>query len=131
LRLLRQFDTNHNKDAQKIAALVSADKFDQAQQLAHALKGAAGSLGLKYVQENATALDKTLRSGNVPTGDDELRGLVNSLDVAMKMLGTGLSEIAPQAVPIQGTKTDPAGLKQTIERLEALLARASSESITH
>jgi len=61
LRLLRSFVDSHADDPTAIAMALKEGHPEAAQRLAHALKGAAGTLGLTDLQSAAAALETSLR----------------------------------------------------------------------
>nr|WP_320115801.1 response regulator [uncultured Desulfuromonas sp.] len=60
-QLLVRFAEDHQNDADKIEPLIASADLAAAQQLAHALKGVAGTLGLITIQEAAAALELALK----------------------------------------------------------------------
>jgi two-component system, sensor histidine kinase and response regulator len=61
LRHLRQFASSHGKDGEHIRAALDAQAHDEAQRLAHALKGVAGNIGAVRVQHIAAAIEAPLK----------------------------------------------------------------------
>jgi two-component system, sensor histidine kinase and response regulator len=66
LRLLRLFENSHGEDIAKFTHYFLAESIDQARQLAHAIKGAAGTLGLTTLQEAAKLLEANLKGRVTP-----------------------------------------------------------------
>ena len=71
-RVLTLFVDSHDGDIARIAAARSANDLVTLKQLAHALKGSAGTIGAGPVAAAATALDAALR---VSPGADEIDSL--------------------------------------------------------
>jgi signal transduction histidine kinase/DNA-binding NarL/FixJ family response regulator len=61
LYLLRLFTTHHSHDMQHVQKLLTEGNLQQAEQITHALKGAAGALGAYRVADLANKLDTALR----------------------------------------------------------------------
>jgi len=83
---LKSFAHRHEKDVQKIAALLNEEAVQQAHQLAHALKGVAGNLALNQVYEGATALSARLREGKLEGMDPMLEGLEQDLHQVVRAI---------------------------------------------
>ncbi|MCX8085927.1 MAG: ATP-binding protein [Rhodocyclaceae bacterium] len=89
-RLLALFVEAHGGDAERIAELIEAGQLAEAERVAHALKGAAGSLGATAVQAAAERLDAALKLGDgraartaLPALREELSRLVGDLQRAL------------------------------------------------
>jgi len=76
LRLLGIFVDSHGHDAARIAAALSSGAPQEAERIAHGLKGVSGTLGLQGVYEAAQTLNDALLA---PAPQPELAGLVASL----------------------------------------------------
>jgi signal transduction histidine kinase/CheY-like chemotaxis protein/HPt (histidine-containing phosphotransfer) domain-containing protein len=64
LRHLRQFANTHGNDGEQIRDALNAEKHDEAQRMAHALKGVAGNIGAVRVQHIAAAIETPLKHGH-------------------------------------------------------------------
>jgi HPt (histidine-containing phosphotransfer) domain-containing protein len=64
LRVLRSFVTNYPADSTQIQQHLAAGRSEDAQRLAHSVKGAAGTLGAVILQEQAAALEAALKRGD-------------------------------------------------------------------
>ncbi len=80
-RFLRKFAADYADSAHRIAAMAP----DQAAQLAHKLKGAAGSLALNDVMEAADHLVRELRRGR--TGNSAVARLREEMSIALESIG--------------------------------------------
>jgi PAS domain S-box-containing protein len=69
VKLLRMFADGHHDDAARLRSLLAAGERQAAQQLAHALKGAAGSLSLQQVHRLAGEISDGLRRDEAVTID--------------------------------------------------------------
>ncbi|MCH7743485.1 MAG: Hpt domain-containing protein, partial [Proteobacteria bacterium] len=123
LRLLRQFDTAHGDDMQKLGEQLAKGEADAARRLAHTVKGAAGTLGLKTLQEAARALEENLRSQDGKGDADEVSRLMDALNAAQNNFHEALIPIIGQATPMQEVKPDPVAAQQVLARLILLLEK--------
>ena len=69
--LLQLFASHHQEDHATVASLLAAGDVEGMRVLAHALKGAAGSVGATGVERAATSLLTALQSGAAAPGDME------------------------------------------------------------
>ena len=76
-RLLRTFLNQHADDDQAIGRALADERRDDALHLAHALKGAAGTLGLSSIHRSATALNAALRDPASPAPQPALLGTLS------------------------------------------------------
>ena len=61
MRLLQTFVSSHSNDSAAIAAALDSGQTNEAERLAHSLKGASVTLGLLDIHENAKALEAAIR----------------------------------------------------------------------
>ena len=87
VRVLGMFAESHGEDAMHLSAALAAGDLVTARQLAHALKGAAGTLGAMQVAAAATALDAALR---VASPVAELEALCTTLCAGLTALIDGI-----------------------------------------
>jgi CheY-like chemotaxis protein len=89
-RLLRQLADSYSEELETLQADLANRSFETAQQTAHSLKGAAGTLGLVDIQSVAHELESSCR--NLEPGDDaeisleHARGLAHELSRLRKAL---------------------------------------------
>jgi len=81
LRLLRLFDTNHGEDIAKFKHYLSQNKVDEIKKMAHAIKGAAGTLGLTQLQLKAKLLEENLKNHSKTVPDYETTKLLETLTI--------------------------------------------------
>nr|WP_242463410.1 response regulator [Rhodocyclus tenuis] len=119
LSILHKFaDHRRNTDAALLAALRSGDRAE-AQRLAHALRGVAGSLGANSLQDIAHALETAL--GN-KAPNDALLSLQDTLQRTLQPLIAAIDRLpeAPATPPDQGAETTAILLANAQEQLEHL-----------
>lgn len=123
LRVLRLFVDTHGVGADEMVAALAADRLDDAQRLAHSLKGSAGGVGARRVQELAAAVE------GAPQGQDG--GDAGAGSGSPGRTGPGAARTLPtpgRPVAAGGTRTGsagprPAGRRPLLEQLQELLAR--------
>jgi PAS domain S-box-containing protein len=79
LRLLRLFESSHGEDIDKINRFLTEHNINMARQLAHTIKGAAGTLGLTSLQEVSKLLEDYLKSHTKTFPDKETARLLGTL----------------------------------------------------
>lgn len=127
IRLLRDFAGRHEGDVAQISRLLGEPARDDARRIAHTLKGAAGSLGLANIQSAAKVLNDTLLTGS--NNAEDVTGLVNALDDAMRQIATALDVIPESAIEdAADIVPDNDILNTLLDRLEALLASYDAEA---
>ena len=117
--LLRQFVAGHRDDAQYLQAALATGDHDAARQRAHALKGAAGSLGAIRLQAAAAALEDALRSGSATAA---LVGLADAVGVHLFALVELLARLATTTADDGEFAADPVRALAALQQLEPLLA---------
>ena len=119
LGLLGQFAANHRDDPRRLQDDLAAGQTEAARQRAHALKGAAGSLGAIRLQAAAAAIEYALRDADAPA---TLPGLLATLQTAQAELDAVLAHVATTPVDAGGFAADPARAQAVLAQLEPLLA---------
>ena len=93
--LLQKFADSHGQDAVQLRQHLAAGEQEAARQIAHGLKGVAGTLGILAVQRLATTIDARLKASATLTLDDlaadvtALDQALNALDSAVRALNQG------------------------------------------
>ncbi|KAB2927792.1 MAG: PAS domain S-box protein [Dechloromonas sp.] len=93
-RLLNSFLEQHGGDERQIAKALAAGRTDDASHLAHALKGAAGTLGLSRIHAAAASLNAALRApGSSTQPTDTLLGeLAEAFQATLPALAAALAD---------------------------------------
>ncbi len=94
VRLLGMLVEHHRSDAQRLAACLAIGDLAGLGRLAHALKGAAGSIGATKVQELADALSSAVRQG---ADRDEVERRCAELSAELSWMIGAVSEALNQA----------------------------------
>ena len=117
LKLLRQFLTQQAPADVQIAEALAANDSLSAERLAHTVKGVAGSLGARELQQVAGTLEKTIASKS-PTNilEDAQRKFNQVLDDFMARLGTALPEETPKQASVIA-EVDPDQLRRIVQEM--------------
>jgi two-component system sensor histidine kinase/response regulator len=92
LRLLKLFIQTHGKDDQQIAAALDAGNLAKVRELAHGLKGSAGTLGLTRVHDIAEAIELPIKLG-ISDATVKVRSVLKELSAALPELMAELDKI--------------------------------------
>jgi two-component system sensor histidine kinase/response regulator len=120
VRLLSKYAESHADDVPGMHAALAAGNFAEAQRLAHSLKGASGTLGVKGVQAAATALETAIRerrdSAHLGRLTDELRARWSAVTQSI------LACLPPAAdAPPSSAAVDWETVRHCLGELESLL----------
>ncbi|MBF0097107.1 MAG: response regulator [Magnetococcales bacterium] len=100
--LLGKFRANQGGAGVAIQGAIEAGQRQEAERLAHTLKGVAASVGAGTVQEKAGRVEEALRSG---VAGAALQGLVSAMNLVLQQLCTVLDRHLPLSA--QGTEGPP------------------------
>ncbi len=92
VRLLGQFARHHRDDAAQVRLCIGEGRLEEARHLIHALKGAAGNLGVKQVHQQALDLELAIRD-NRP--EAELLERSDVLEAVLDDIASSLVAILP------------------------------------
>lgn len=123
LRLLRQFDTTHGDDIQELAKQLAKGAHEEALRIAHTIKGVAGTLGLKKLQEAAGVLEDNLRSHDGKEDIDEVFPLMTAVSVLQNSFHSALTLIANQLGAATTVAPDLVAAHKVIAHLILLLEK--------
>ena len=99
LRLLGNFSENHQPDFSRMRELLTQGQREEARQLAHAIKGAAGTLGVMFVFQSASAFDKALRPQDPAPSEATLDKLLLMFEQAYEQFRDDLRRITKAQLP--------------------------------
>jgi two-component system sensor histidine kinase/response regulator len=123
-RLLRRFADEQASVLDRIDAAMAGDKGADAERLAHTLKGVAGNIGARTVQDAAGALEKAIRD-RAPDADRRAAARLTATALGPLVAGVRawMGAPTPTAAPpgTPGT-ADPGAARAAAERLLELLA---------
>jgi PAS domain S-box-containing protein len=87
--MLTLFANSHAADTADLDAVLAANDMVKLKELAHTLKGSAGTIGAQPVADAAAALHAGLRAN---AGSEEISGLCRRLVVELKLLSEGIRQ---------------------------------------
>ena len=128
LQLLRQMDNGHGNDMENLKVALREEKFDEARLIAHTLKGAAGTLGLKPVQNLSQQLEELIRNHDDAGSTDAIDSLIEGVELAQDAFHEAISTISEPEVVVIDVKMAEADGEAILERLSALLSVADTEA---
>ncbi|MBS4097133.1 MAG: response regulator [Sulfuricella sp.] len=100
-KFLLQFAVKYADGTAQIAHLLHQERFTEAAELTHSIKGAAAYLGALDVQQTAATLEKQLNSGDSPTG---LPAFEQALTAALIAIGGFVESSGANATPPNATE---------------------------
>jgi signal transduction histidine kinase/CheY-like chemotaxis protein len=121
LKFLHRFQDEHAEDAQRIRQFLLQGKSADAMRTAHTLKGLLGTFGLGRLQELASELEATLRSG-----DTAHEFLLARMEAELSSLMSALKQLPTAEVATSATAAthDRAALQQRLQVLRIHLENA-------
>jgi PAS domain S-box-containing protein len=127
LKLLRTYAASHGEDGAVMRSHLAAGNREEAQKLAHALKGVAGNLGASAVAAAAQAVNLALREER---SDQEVETLCLLLEARQIELIAALRALDEVEAPVATQAICAADLMQRLSRIESLL-RADDFGVQH
>jgi len=121
LRLIRQFDSVHFEDMDKLNLHCIKTEVESARAIAHTLKGAAGSLGLTQIQGSVNCLEQFLITYKDKESHDEVFQLINTVKSEQLNLRKALNNITLQSPDKQIESANPEQILEIVDRLKKLL----------
>jgi PAS domain S-box-containing protein len=116
LKLLRQFVDQQATAPQLIAEALASKDFSTAERYAHTMKGVAGNLGAREIQQVAASLEKSINSkAATKVLDDVLHKLEAVLSGFIARLKTALPK--PESPKAAVSKVDPEELKNLLQEM--------------
>jgi len=92
LRLLKKFIDRLHNDLKKLETYISSKNYKEASSIAHALKGSAGTLGIKFVEISSSRLEEHLRK-NKSKKHEYIRKIIQEIDSQQLFFSKFLAEI--------------------------------------
>ena len=129
-KLLGNFATQYMQAAANIRSALDAGDFEQAHGLVHAIKGVAGNLSAKHLQQQSGKLEKLVKHadpGSPPPADE----LNRAYDAFKQSLGRALEAVTsllpPTASPSASTQTAAGSLSPALAKEAAIRLREAAE----
>ncbi len=131
LRLLHQFVDGQADAPQRVADAVAEGRRDEAERMAHTVRGVAGNLGLGSLHAVATALEEALRhGGDTPASlaafGAEVGAVVGALRAAWSASAPEAASAPPPTAP--GSAVDGEAAAESATRLAQLLAASDGDA---
>ena len=118
--LLRQFALGQADFPTRLTAALAQPDWQDAQRLAHTLKGLAAQIGAVELSDQAAALEHAIRQRQALATFGGLQATV--ADQLTKLISAIMQELPPEAQTISSVDIDPGQLKDISTRLAAQLA---------
>ncbi len=129
LRLLHQFSEGQADAAQRITAALAEGRKDEAERIAHTVRGVAGNIGLAGLQEMATALEDALRHGrDVAPLITPFADAVAHVVQALAAWRSATEAPAQAPAPPAAAQSDPAQQADRVNRFAQLLADSDGDA---
>lgn len=119
LRLLNQFSQLHRTDVNLLQQHLKCNQHKEVKQIAHTLKGAAGTLGLTVLQQAAQRLEVTV---SIDIDDDKKQRFIGQIETELRQLEEALSgiKLAVQSEP--QVSINVVAAQKALDHLKALLS---------
>lgn len=129
LSLLRQFDSGHRGDMDKINNALSNRDLDDASLIAHTLKGVSATLGLVHIQALSQKLENKIKQHKNGSFDD-VSPLITRIHSALMMLNEALTTIKDEYSSIEDIKGNFSSRdgNLVLERLNTLLSMSDTQA---
>ena len=116
--ILMKLRDDYAKTDEEIRGLLESEKADEAERLAHSIKGVAGNVGAGPLQEAGAALESAIKQGEVDTYEEKIFAFGKVLKDVVAALGVlgGEPEEADTAQE-QGGEVDPEALAAALEEM--------------
>jgi len=126
LEVLSKFRDGQYDAAERITAALHSGDRQGAERIAHSLKGLAGTIGAKELQEAALAVERELHRGSEP--GMSLDQMAAALRVIMITLESSLGKGTASPVQIVTTPISPEDLGPLLKKLEQYVLDSDSEA---
>jgi len=121
-RILLRFHEDFENAAERIKDLVNGKKYEEAEILAHSIKGAGGNVGTEALQGAAAAVEKALKDGGGHLPEALLVQFENELSRVMNALKALKGDDAPSAA---ATETPTGFDRQVAEKMACRIKEAA------
>jgi len=121
VQVLRQFVDQHGQDGIELARQAKSGAFGAIRQTAHALKGAAGTLGARRIEQLAADLERLAHGGSDAAS---LRNRIDLVGAALTDLVGTVRELAKSVPSVaEAAVVDRQQVEEVLAALESLLGR--------
>jgi HPt (histidine-containing phosphotransfer) domain-containing protein len=87
-RILLKFRDDFQKAGDLIKDLVSREAYEEAERMAHSIKGASGNLGADELQRASESLEKWFKDGGQDLPEQEYKNFIKALDKVLVSIST-------------------------------------------
>ena len=108
VKLMGDFGRYYSDAAAKMRSHIAERKLEEAERLAHNLRGVAGSFGAARLQEAAKTLELALVAAQQAEDSPSLVGLVQSFEVALTEVLESAEKLASNEVPLRSSDIEEA-----------------------
>jgi HPt (histidine-containing phosphotransfer) domain-containing protein len=94
-RILLKFRDDFQKTGDLIKDLISREAYEEAERMAHSIKGASGNLGAEELQRASESLEKCFKDGGQDLPKQEYKNFIAALDkvlMSISLLDVGIQE---------------------------------------
>ena len=126
-RLLKLFASTHHDDANKLLAALDDGRMDDAQNIAHALKGSAANIGARKIQGIAASIELPLKE-HLSNGSSLARSRLVDLRLELERL---IDQLATLPTDNAGVTSGTADIGALLEKLRVLLGTDDMASQRH
>lgn len=127
---MTQFVAKHESTGNRIKEALESGDSNQAERLAHSLKGVAGNLGINRIFVLAGNLEKAIGESRADV-QVQLREFTSELDRQVQAIQRALKVEPPVEQRREGSrKMDPAEALELVARLRALLQASDADAAT-
>ncbi|WP_200334085.1 PAS domain S-box protein [Thiocystis violacea] len=128
LSLLGRFLVSHEGDPARMSEALEVHGFEQIRQLAHGLKGVAGTLGITEVAQGAAELDAAIRASDQPDLES-VRAMIAAVDAGFTPLREALPPPVEAASVPSADVPDRTALLDVLDGLVRLLEQDDTKSV--
>ncbi|MBF0382911.1 MAG: PAS domain S-box protein, partial [Magnetococcales bacterium] len=125
-KLLTKFSSNQDGVTDQVAKALEDNNHELAERLAHTLKGVAGNIGAKELQEVAATLEKAINDGDMGLVHSILPKVTENLDLVRGSIATLQADKTNSTQG--GQELDMAAIKLDLEHLRELLEDDDAEA---
>jgi two-component system sensor histidine kinase/response regulator len=125
-KMLRKFMSGQHDAVALIKWALASDDWEDAERLAHTLKGVAGNLGATVVQSDAAALEAALQK-RAPL--ENLEALACAAELSLSELMAALQAQVPEPARVDASDAEVSRLGTVVEELRSLLKNDDAAAV--
>ncbi|MBM9614552.1 transporter substrate-binding domain-containing protein [Desulfobulbus rhabdoformis] len=121
ISLLRKFAKQYQNATEEIQSVFSSGKVEDAERLAHSIKGTAGNLGAKALQESAAVVEGALKEKNLPVP------VLASFDEALRLVQHSLATLPTEDEAMEERQKAISPHEDLLGAMEAILPHLKAQ----